>query len=230
MSATAFSSNSSHTKRDRSECGQPRMKLLASPSKRDINNSMRHAVRPFITEYKNRWSKSQAPCKRGVAEPELAGPKAPTVDVSAFAPPERQPGDVYHSALQAADAMFSIKPIASMTETPSSAPIGRVLPCLIQEERAAVALANGLARTTRQIPAPSKAQKKLPAETSPAPPSPAPAIAGVAIGPPPIQLSVEASLNAGLRRKRSVIQERWVRKTELKPGEKWKRRLHEAAR
>jgi hypothetical protein len=191
---------------------------------------MRHAVRPFITEYKNRSSKSQASCKWDVPEPEFTRPEAPSADVGAFSPPERRHEDGYLSALQAADAIFDAKPVATMVATPPSAPAGRILPCLIQEGRAAVPSANRSPKTTRQVPGASKAQKKLPAETSAATPVHASEIAAVAVARPPIQLSAEASLDAGTRRERSGIQERWVRKAELKSGEKWKRRLHEAAR
>ncbi len=204
---------------------------LASPSKRDINTSMRHAVRPFITEYKNRSSKSQASRKWDIPDSEITDPKTPSVDVSAYAPPERRREESYLSAREAADAVFSAKPVPTVVETPSSAPpAGRVLPCLIQEERAEVAPAKAPTRAAPNVRAASKVQKKQPVEAATLAERRAPEISAVAIALSPIQLSAEPSRDVGARRERSDIQRRWVRKTELKSGEKWKRRLHEAAR
>jgi hypothetical protein len=192
---------------------------------------MRHPIRPFITEYKNRSSKSQASSKWSILQPEAVAPTPPSVDVSAFGSPSKDRDEGCLAAWQAADAIFGAKPNEAVAlPTPSPAPGGRILPSLVQEEAPVAAEPNKAPKHPRRLRAASKVTKTQPVEPSKPAPRSTPEITVASLEQPAMELASDASLGATPRRERSPIQRRWVRKTEFRSGEKWKRRLYEITR
>ena len=100
---------------------------------------MRHPVRPFVKAYKNRSSKSLTP-HQGVNGGQ-DNPKQSFPTGSAIAPSEVNHDDTRKAALKAADAVFgkNSSEVPYPEKAPSSnpsAPVGRVLPSLVQEDDA----------------------------------------------------------------------------------------------
>jgi hypothetical protein len=192
---------------------------------------MRHIVRPFITEYKNRTPKYQTITEPAAREPAFTCKDAPSIDVRAIEPSETRRDDEYRAALEAADAIFTAKPLETVALTTAAvARAGRILPCVTEEADVAVASTNKPPKIMRRARAVNNSQRELSAEAAKAPPRRAPEIAAAPIVRPAAQSLSAASVDGKIRRENRVIQRRWVRKTELKPGEKWKRRLHKAVR
>jgi hypothetical protein len=183
-------------------------------------------VRPFITAYKNRSSKSPRPWD--VDDPEKAVPKPLPVDLGANASAPSGRDVSYSAAMAAADAVFGGKAVevVALQELPN-VPTRRILPCLLQPE-AELASPPEAATKARRAP---RAVKPLgrKAVKATAPTSSIEPVAKTAVESSPILTTPDIPNLLATRRERSAIQSRWVRKNELKPGEKWKRRLCKAA-
>jgi len=153
------------------------------------------------------------------------------LDVGVFKAGRNSHATGYEAAMKAAEAVFARSvPAAPRPETnpPLNAPVGRVLPSLIE---------NSVAPTIRlaeadEKPAPSRATKKAKAASPVRPKRPSAKPEAVVM-----QDSVEQSatkiapetLTAPDHERRS-LQKRRVLDASLKAGEKWKRRLCKAAR
>lgn len=197
---------------------------------------MRRTVRPFVKEFKTRWSKSSKP---PATEPCLDKPHFlqpfPNADETAQAF-SREDED-YRAALKAADAAFGMPhPIAPISVAPLPH-VGRVLPSLIEEPPPyPVRSLESKQKSQAKRKAPSKssavAKVKKPASSTKqkasAPSQPASLKSLVAIGPQ--SGIVEPGTGSSTRHEARSIRKRWVQKVELGPGEKWKRRLTKHAR
>ncbi|PPD41671.1 MAG: hypothetical protein CTY15_13240 [Methylocystis sp.] len=131
----------------------------------------------------------------------------------------------YAAAMAAADAVFGVKEAEVVAlEEPSNVPTGRILPCLLQTEE----------RSTPPAEKPRKAHRAARVMKA-SKPEAVKAVVSTPLSEPAkrkaSQLPVTTSIGsvAETQRERSSIQDRWVRKTELRPGEKWKRRLRARA-
>ena len=192
----------------------------------------RRPVPPFVTEFKRRSSRSSAsrPARGGGSADNDSKPSF--LDPAKFLEGRSQNDGGQDAAKRAADAVFSSNGAAtSRVETPAPpAPTGRVLPSLIEpEDELTVRLREADTKRHRG----RKPKKSAPPSLGPSQrPARRPKIKSTA--PPSAPLTAPADserqiLSISPRGRRS-IQRRWVLKTELKPGEKWKRRLHRAAR
>lgn len=202
---------------------------------------MRRPVRPFVKEFKHRSSKaaprSIAPIEEGVE------PKPNFLDFTSFVQRANGHEDGYEAALKAADMVFGKKlettplaPANGAEPSPSPAPIGRVLPSLIEidvveaiEEPPIVEKKVRKPRVARVKTAEAPAPKPAPRVTRPRTPKVAEAPVA-ALERPVIQALREQPDVSAPRRTRRPIQLRWVLQTALRAGEKWKRRLPEPAR
>lgn len=186
---------------------------------------MRQPIRPFVTEYKSRSSKSRT-SQWYVDQPETNSPKQPLIKPAADTPPVLEQDISYTDALAAADAVFGRKAVEPLaTPAPST---GRILPCLLQSNEQAAAQRETPKRASRAPRAPSQGvPKTAKAGTLIAASKPVGAEKAAELSPPPATPDIQT---ASPIRERSSIQNQWVRKTRLKPGERWKRRLCEAAR
>ncbi len=191
---------------------------------------MRQKIRPFVTVYKNRSTKSRKLWDTSLLEE--AGLRQPSVKANDA---HRSMGgpDKHYTAPTKLDAheVFSggqaVEPIA--TVAPATAPRGRILPCLLQSETQIAPLKQPSENVRRPR------AKRKPSKIEPDHVKVACVRAEVIIAEPSVEpvertaghASVE---NSSPPRRRSRIQGRWVRKTGLRPGERWKRRLCDAAR
>jgi hypothetical protein len=193
---------------------------------------MRHTVRPFKIEFKSRSSKSTS--IRAPASGDLGNDGATSASESLGVLSAGRPNrtDVLEDVMQAAHAVFgrSASPPPSSQAIPnSSAHVGRVLPSLIENERAlGLRPAESEQKKTRRragrkakTASPVKPRKSsLPAEraASPAPPQ-----------PPALKVALQTPSTTPDHERRSARKRRLL-DVELKAGEKWKRRLCMAAR
>lgn len=207
---------------------------------------MRRTVRPFVKEFKTRSPKSPSRQTASPIAEERSETKPLFLDLGDLA--SRHHDDGYEAALRAADAVFGKKieapaPVAAPVvaeEGLSRPPVGRVLPSLIETEPLPLdrhetpkrGKKPGSPRKEKK-PAPPRVEKAEPAapvrrsrpsrQTKPEQPS-------LPIERAPVKVAAEPKAPVEWRRMRRSIQLRWVLRTELKAGEKWKRRLPEAAR
>lgn len=186
---------------------------------------MRQPIRPFVTEHKYRSSKSRT-SQWYVAQAETSSPMQPLIKPAADMPPVIEQDISYTDALAAADAVFGRKAVEPRaTPAPST---GRILPCLLQSNEQAAAQRETPKRASRALRAPSqRVAKTAEGGTRIAASKAVEAKKAIELSPPPTTPDIQT---ASPIRERSSIQNRWVRKTQLKPGERWKRRLCEAAR
>lgn len=162
---------------------------------------MRHNIRPFVTVHKNRWSKSRKSSLWGARLLEEADAPA---NGSAVPPlQERYPAST--------TSLFSSGQVG---EAPSAAPTGRILPCLLE-----IASQKEPPDNVRQVRA-TKRRKAVDTK----------ALQPGVTERPVAEVEVATKQGPLPPRRVSRIQDRWVRKTELRPGERWKRRLCDAAR
>jgi hypothetical protein len=194
---------------------------------------MRRIVRPFIKEFKSNLSKS-APRARPLRDRSESPSKAPTLDPALIEPRRDKLEDSYRVALEAADAVFGRRDAATIPlPDPNAAPPpprGRVLPSLVDQEDA-LAIRLKAAEQTRRGRKPGKPKIAGPVrrKTPTRPPQKKERPVFV-VEEPAVTVVPEKELAPATRRKRRPIQERWVLRTELRPGEKWKRRFCKAAR
>mgnify|MGYP006915176979 CR=1 FL=1 len=192
----------------------------------------RRPIPPFITEFKKPTSRSSAsrPPREGVAA--AIKPKPAFLDPKKFLEDRSDNDDGLEAAMRAADALFSASvPAAHKIDTPAPpTTTGRILPSLIDpEDELTVRLREAETKRRRG----RKPKADAPSSTAKSErPAPRPRIkpAAPSAAPSPAPIDAERQILSRNPRVRRPIQERWVFKTELKPGERWKRRLHRAAR
>jgi len=211
---------------------------------------MRRTVRPFVKEFKSRSAKTAA-SRLAPLEEAAPEPKPAFLDVAAFTPraAEREAphDDGYEAAMRAADLVFG-KKSASVEVAAPAAPVvtGRVLPSLLETEAPTPPEPREPARRGPGRPRVKKSEEPTSAATPirrprrPAPAEPAQDRSPAPDRPPapPIVVAAQPQPHAPIftvesetsRRIRRPIQLRYVLKTELRAGERWKRRLPEAAR
>lgn len=206
---------------------------------------MRRTVRPFVKEFKNRSSKSST--RQPAPAAEDREPKPSFFDLGDVAPRQnvapRHNGhdDGYEAALKAADAIFGKKadappPIihpALAEHAQPPAPAGRVLPSLIETEETVTARREPVKKARKpRAPRPEEAEKPAtPARRGRPPRQPKIEEPSRPVERPAVKVAAQPpKLSTPPRRTRRSIQLRWVLQTELKAGEKWKRRLPEPAR
>jgi hypothetical protein len=190
---------------------------------------MRQPIRPFIIAYKNRATKSRTSNSRNISDPQSANTNPSLDDPSIFATREIKHDAAYLAALEAADTIFGGK-AAELPEfiTPPKDIPGRVLPNLLQEDALSIFPARGASIKTDRVRQPARVAKSVLTK-----PNKSTRQAAAATTPTAVQQVIESTLEvvpASSQRARRAIQKKWVLKTELKAGEKWKRRLSKAAR
>ena len=135
--------------------------------------------------------------------------------------------------LTAAEAVFGRgSPVDTLPETSqlSNAAVGRVLPSLIgEDDPLPVRLTDGDGKSRRGHRI-GKVKSPLPIRRNQRTLQPKSDVARVFLERPDANCSPDILIASTPLRKRRSIQKRWVLKTELKAGEKWKRRLCKAAR
>lgn len=188
---------------------------------------MRHTVRPFKVEFKSRLSRS-TPMRPAKGEADDIKASTPSfLDTSDFSAARRSTANGYDAAMKAAVAVFgrsaSVAPVSE--PPPSAAPVGRVLPSLIE---------NADALTTALTDADSKMRRSRgagTAETASVLRKKTRVQSARAIQKEPVeQVTTQAPPAAAPDRERRSIHKRRLLDAELKAGEKWKRRLCRAAR
>lgn len=191
---------------------------------------MRATIRPFKVEFKTRHSRSSAPPQppsdRGAKDP--ATP--PFLDVGIFTAGHDVHADGYDAAMKAADALFARSaPAAPAPETvPSSnAPVGRVLPSLIENNDVLAVGSTDAEVKPRRSRVAKKAKTVSPVRLSVQPVS---AVTQDSVEEPVMEIAPETPIAAAPDRERRSVQKRRLLDAELKTGEKWKRRLCSAAR
>lgn len=196
---------------------------------------MRRTIRPFVKEIKTRWSKSSK--SRAQTDSEMDKPRFthPFPSVEATSQALDREDDDYRAALKAADAAFGTPhQIASKDALPSPH-VGRVLPSLVEETASEPVYPP---KPKEKLAAERKPRKKGPISKAKKPASPAARKAPAPSQAPNAKLSTVAEQQSGnsvtqadpsTRREDRPLQQRWVLKTGLKAGEKWKRRLRKRA-
>ena len=194
---------------------------------------MRRTVRPFIKEFKTRSAKSSATHPRPIGDADNDGSKTSFLDPNVFTILPNQFDDEHKVALTAADAVFGrSSPVAPLPKASplSIAPVGRVLPSLIRNDdvlTVRLTKGNGQARSGRRT---GKVKSSSPIRLKKPTLRPESDVARVFLERPATSFSPDILIVSAPRRERRSIQKRWVLRTELKAGEKWKRRLCKAAR
>ncbi len=194
---------------------------------------MRRSVRPFIKEFKTRSAKSSATHPQPIGDADNYGSKPSFLDLNVFTTPQNKFDDEHKIALTAADAVFGrSSPVAPPpTASPLSiAPAGRVLPSLTRDDDVLIVRltkGNGQARSGRRA---GKVKSSSPIRLKKPTLQPESEVARVFLDRPATSFSPDILFVSLPRRDRRSIQKRWVLRTELKAGEKWKRRLCKAAR
>jgi hypothetical protein len=194
---------------------------------------MRRTVRPFIKEFKKRSLKSSAANPPPIDDADNNDLKPSFLDSGVFSTPQNNPNDEYNAALKVADAVFGGRNLAASvpeSNPSSSRAVGRVLPSLIQEDDALTVLLREADEKTRSGRGARKAMSPSPTRRKKPILQPESETARVSVERPAATPSVEISIASAPDREPRSIQKRWVLRTELKPGEKWKRRLCMAAR
>ncbi len=195
---------------------------------------MRPTIRPFKIEFKNRASRSMPMRSPTSDETGKECASRSFSDATVFTPTRNTHSTDYEAALRAADAVFAVRApvIPAIESNPApKAPLGRVLPSLIEsnEDSLAARLANAeekprVSRGKAKIKAPSARRQQTPAVQAKAAAAPVPALRPIATIPPEID-----KVSPPVHERRSVQKLRLL-DAELKAGERWKRRLCKAAR
>jgi hypothetical protein len=192
---------------------------------------VRHTVRPFIKEFKTRSGKSSA-AHRQTGYTNNDGSKPSYLGLNVFLPCQNNFDGELNVTLTAAEAVFRRgSPVNTLPETSqlSNAVVGRVLPSLIGEDDplpVRLTDADGKSRRGHRI---GKVKSPLPIRRNQRTLQPKSDAASVFLERPDANCSPDILIASTPLRKRRSIQKRWVLKTELKAGEKWKRRLCKAA-
>jgi hypothetical protein len=192
---------------------------------------MRPTVRPFKIEFKTRSSRStpMRPPTSVDAGKDRATPSF--LDVSVFTAGRNSHANDYEAARKAAEAVFGRSVRAAPgpeTNPPLNAPVGRVLPSLIENSVApTIRLAEAdekpvRSRAAGRAKAASRVQPKKPTI------QPEPAVMQDPVEQSATKIATK-TLIAPDHERRS-LQKRRILDASLKAGEKWKRRLCKAAR
>lgn len=194
---------------------------------------MRHTVRPFIKEFKTRSGKSPAAHRQPTGYTNNDGSKPSFLGLNVFLPRQNNFDGELKVTLTAAEAIFRRgNPVDTLPETSqlSNAAVGRVLPSLIgEDDPLPVRLTDGDGKSRRGHRI-GKVKSPLPIRRNQRTLQPKSDVARVFLERPDANCSPDILIASTPLRKRRSIQKRWVLKTELKAGEKWKRRLCKAAR
>ncbi len=193
--------------------------------------TMRRNIRPCVTVYKNRSRKSLKPNLWDTSLLEEAGLRQHPIKASDA--PQFTGGPDKHSTstMAIAHEVFSsgqvVEPVATIAR--SACLTGRILPCLLQSDTQIAPLKEHSEKVSR--PRAKKKPSKIEGDNV----KPARVRDEAIIAKPAVEPVERAAGHANLEnhsstRRSSRIQDRWVRKTELRPGERWKRRLCGAAR
>ncbi len=194
---------------------------------------MRHTVRPFIKEFKSRSAKSSATHPQPIGDADNDGSKPPFMDLNVFTTRQNKFDDEHKVALTAADAGFGEgSPVAPLPKASplSNVPVGRVLPSLIRDDdvlTVRLTEGDGKSRGSRSV---GKVKSSSPIRLKKPTRQPESEVARVFLERPTTSFSPDILIVSVPRRDRRSIQKRWVLRTALKAGEKWKRRLCKAAR
>lgn len=187
-------------------------------------------TRPFITAYKNRSSKSRPSDTWTIKETESAKADSSLNDLSALAAVEQTPDAAYLAALKAADAVFGrdANEPPRVVRQPDRPPTGRVLPNLLEENVVGPRPARAASKKPPRARQPAKVKEAV--HTKPKKPKrQALSTAPTPAAQPAKEREPEIVVETSFRARRS-IQKRWVLKTDLRAGERWKRRLGKFAR
>jgi hypothetical protein len=194
---------------------------------------VRHTVRPFIKEFKTRSAKSSATHPRPLGDTDNDGSKLSFLDLNVFTTRQNKFEVEHKEALTAAAAVFGEgSPVAPLPKASplSNAPVGRVLPSHIGEDdllTVRLTEGDGKSRSGRRV---GKVKSSSPIRLKKPTRQLESAVARVFLERPATSFSQDILIVSAPRRDRRSIQKRWVLRTELKAGEKWKRRLCKAAR
>ncbi len=194
---------------------------------------MRRSVRPFIKEFKTRSAKSSATHPQPIGDADNDGSKPSFLDLNVFTTRQNKFDDEHKVALTAADAVFGEgSPVAPLPKASplSNAPVGRVLPSLIRDDdvlTVRLTEGDGKSRGSRSV---GKVKSSSPIRLKKPTRQLESEVARVFLERPATSFSQDILIVSAPRRDRRSIQKRWVLRTALKAGEKWKRRLCKAAR
>ena len=194
---------------------------------------MRRTVRPFIKEFKTRSAKSSATHPRPLGDTDNDGSKLSFLDLNVFTTRQNKFEAEHKEALTAADAVFGEgSPVAPLPKASplSNAPVGRVLPSHIGEDdllTVRLTEGDGKSRSGRSV---GKVKSSSPIRLKKPTLRPESEVAGGFLERPATSFSMDILIVSTPHRDHRSIQKRWVLRTELKAGEKWKRRLCKAAR
>ena len=194
---------------------------------------VRRTVRPFIKEFKTRSTKSSAAHPQLIGDADADGSRPSFLDLDVFSTRQNNIDDELKVALTAADAVFGRgSPVAPLPDTSpfSKAPTGRVLPSLIgEDDPLPIRLTDGDGKSRRGRNF-GKVKSSLPKQRNQPTLQPKSELASGFLDLPGTSFSPDILIVSTPHRDRRSIQKRWVLRTELKTGEKWKRRLCKAAR
>jgi hypothetical protein len=135
--------------------------------------------------------------------------------------------------MRAADAVFGNSRSGSPASEKAPAAValvGKVLPSLIEEDDPLTVRLKKADEKRRRGRPPGKGKTSSPAPRKKPPLSPKVKAARASVEQPIADMAPKPVIVSVTRRERGSILRRWVLKTELKAGEKWKRRLCKAAR
>lgn len=211
-----------------SAAGVPLHHKAAQRLHKDLSGTMRQNIRPFVTVYKNRSTKSLKPNLWGTRLLEEEGSRQPSVNAADVPQPMGERDKRCRASTKTAPSeVYSSGQVAE----PIATPTGRILPCLLQSAPQIDPLQD-FSENVSHSPAKRK-PTKTEADYVTATEVRADVIVTIHAKPAvePVELpAANASLENSSARRSSRIQDRWVRKTELKAGERWKRRLSHVAR
>jgi hypothetical protein len=194
---------------------------------------VRHTVRPFIKEFKTRLGKSPAAHRQPTGYTNNDGSKPSFLGLNVFLPRQNDFDGELKVTLTTAEAIFRRgSPVDTLPEKSqlSNAAEGRVLTSLIgEDDPLPVRLTDGDGKSRRGHRI-GKVKSPLPVRRNQRTLQPKSDVARVFLERPDANCSPDILIASTPLRKRRSIQKRWVLKTELKAGEKWKRRLCKAAR
>ncbi len=194
---------------------------------------MRHTIRPFIKEFKTRSPKSSRLSHQASNDADKDSAKAPFLNSGIFDDRSNDHDDKYEAALRAADAVFGNSGrVASLdAQAPTLDPhVGTVLPSLIGKDNAPDVRLEEADEAALRVPKAGKAKRSSPARGKKRDPELKNETMNISAEQSVANSMSETLTAPAARRGHSSIQKRWVFKTELKAGQKWKRRFGKAAR
>ncbi len=188
---------------------------------------MRRPIRPFITEFKNHPPKSSAFLPQTLEGVDQVSAKQPVLDLGVSDTFKTNYDDGRAAALKAAEEVFGKSNVTEPIEvaTPSSkTSSGRVLPSLVDKDDALTIRLMEADKKSRRGSRPKNDKTASSSKHKKHTPTSKPVATQIFVEASTAASSAQPSNVSTSRRERSSIQKRWVLKTELKPGQKWKRR------